>query len=236
MQLTIDPKTLTAIAVVVHLLVRLLKAGKLKQWIPARYRPLVAVALGGVAMGVDAMVAGTPLPQAALTAVLAVGLAVLGHDALIEGLRGGREIGAPKGVAAVLLLVLPLSCMSVSCSPSAQQAQAYAADTVARATNAAVPQLVNAYDQDGLAAIAVSDSRDEAEIRLERVRQKWRHVWDALDIFASAHDAWVAAIEANAPTAQVAMEVREAYCMLRGSAMPDVELPDYPVVPCGGTP
>ena len=90
--MTLDPKTLATFAILIHLAMRLLKVGDLAKLIPGRARPLVALVLGALAMGVDAAVAGTPLPEAALTAALAVGAAMLGHDVFVESLRGGKEI------------------------------------------------------------------------------------------------------------------------------------------------
>lgn len=233
-----DEKHLIAIVVLVHVLMRLLKAGKLKQWIPARWRPFAALWLGAIAVVVERVAYGMPWQDAALVAALGVAGAVLGHDVLIEGMRGGKEVGldwlvrlAGRGTV-VLLLVMPL----VGCTSAATQTQAVAADTVARVTNATLPSLVEAYDQEGLAAIEASDSRDEAEYRLELVREKWRPVWEALEVFASVHDAWATALEAGTDTAAIAAEVRDAYCTLRGAALPSVELPDYPVIPCGGGP
>lgn len=91
--MNIDPKTITLAALAIHVTMRALKAGALNEWIPGRYRPFLALALGGVAMCVDALAAGTPTEEALLSAVVAVALAMLGHDVVIEGVRGGKEIG-----------------------------------------------------------------------------------------------------------------------------------------------
>ncbi len=96
--MTIDPRTIGAVAIIVHLLVRLLKAGKLSEYIPARWRPMVALGLGAVAATVDAVALGTPWDQAALAALFGVAAAVLGHDLGIEALRGGRELGDRSAV------------------------------------------------------------------------------------------------------------------------------------------
>jgi len=91
--MTLDPQAIALAALAIHLAMRALKAGALNEYIPGRYRPLLALALGGIALGVDALTVGTPVPEAALSAVVAVALAVLGHDVGIETLRGGKELG-----------------------------------------------------------------------------------------------------------------------------------------------
>lgn len=102
-------------AAAIHLLVR---AAKTLTAIPPRWRPLLAALLGGAAMALDAMVLGTPWDLAAAEAIVATGLAVLGHDVVVEGLLGGREVSVSMvrsvlrwvaqrlGGPAVLLLLL----------------------------------------------------------------------------------------------------------------------------------
>jgi len=139
----------------------------------------------------------------------------------------------PRGSTVVLLLlVLPF----VGCGPAAQQTQALAANSVAVAANTALPMLVEVYDQEGRIEIAKSDSRAEAEYRLERVRERWRPIWEGYDAFVAAHGVWATAIEAGTVSPAVASEVREAYCALRRAAAESVALPDYPLVTCGGGP
>jgi hypothetical protein len=54
----------------------------------------------GQASGVlDAVIRGTPWVDAALGGLVATALAVLAHDAVIESVLAGREIGAPPKVA-----------------------------------------------------------------------------------------------------------------------------------------
>ena len=90
--MTLDPQAVALAALAIHLAMRMLKSGALNALIPGRYRPFIALFLGSIAMAVDALAVGTPVPEAALSAVVAVALAVLGHDVAIEGLRGGKEL------------------------------------------------------------------------------------------------------------------------------------------------
>jgi hypothetical protein len=123
------------------------------------------------------------------------------------------------------------------CGPDARAAQARTADTVARVTNATLPAMVRAYELEGDRAIDRASSREEAEAALAKVRDKWRPIWAALEVFATAHDAWSTALEADEPTAALAVKVRAAYCALRSAASGSVDLPDFPLVPCdGGSP
>ena len=132
-----------------------------------------------------------------------------------------------------LLLVAVLAVAGCS---AAQQTQAVTAHGIAKSANAATPLLVEAYDLEGRAVIVASLTRDEAEERLDAVRERWRPVWEAHAVFVTIHGAWATALEAGTLTPAVAAEVREAYCTLRAVAAPSVPLPDFPAVPCGGAP
>ena len=81
------------VALAINLVVRLLKSGSLDGAIPARWRPLVAVALGGATMAVDALAAGTPWQDAAVSAALSVAVAIAAHEVGVESLAGGKELG-----------------------------------------------------------------------------------------------------------------------------------------------
>jgi hypothetical protein len=85
--------------VVIGLLVRLLKSPAVPyplDRIPANARPLVALLLGLASGCLEHVAAGTPWQTALVQGVVAAGLAVFGHQLVIEGARGGQEIGAPK--------------------------------------------------------------------------------------------------------------------------------------------
>ena len=92
-----------ALAIVaIGLAMRLLKTELVQSWlrpIPPRYRPLVALGLGAASGILEAIAAGTPWLEALLRGLLAAGIAMAGHDVIIEGLLGGREGRAlpPKG-------------------------------------------------------------------------------------------------------------------------------------------
>lgn len=90
----------------IGLLVRLLKADKLNLMlasmgippIPKRALPWIAAALGVASGAVEAMVKGATWGAAIRTALfglLAGALATWGHEAGVEGVRGGKEVGAP---------------------------------------------------------------------------------------------------------------------------------------------
>ncbi|MBU0572048.1 MAG: hypothetical protein KJ995_08225 [Candidatus Omnitrophica bacterium] len=87
-----DVQTLLIIAAAIHLVIRLLKTGSLGKRIPARYRPIIAVVLGGVAAAVDTYARGVPWQQALAQGMLGAATAMGTHDAVIEGLLGGNEI------------------------------------------------------------------------------------------------------------------------------------------------
>jgi hypothetical protein len=85
-------------AVVIHLIVRLLKSPRIP-WvskIPPRVRTLIAVLLGFAGAGLQALAAGVDWRRALAENLIAALLAIVGHDVLIEWLRGGRELGQPK--------------------------------------------------------------------------------------------------------------------------------------------
>lgn len=91
--MTIDFAHIGLLGLAIHLVVRALKAGRFSRWIPARFRPLVAIVLGGIAVAIEALAVGIPWRQAVVHGAIAVATAVLGHDVVIEMLRGGREFG-----------------------------------------------------------------------------------------------------------------------------------------------
>jgi hypothetical protein len=86
-------------ALLIGAAVRALKSDSLPSWlnIPPRVRPWLAIGLGQVLTAVEAVGAGTPWKDAVLHGLAASLAAMLGHDTLVEGARGGRELGAgPK--------------------------------------------------------------------------------------------------------------------------------------------
>lgn len=83
-------------AVVIGFLTRLLKSDtKLPITLPPRVRPWLALVFGAASGMLETIVAGTPVDEALLGGLVAALTAIAGHDALIEGLRGGREVPLP---------------------------------------------------------------------------------------------------------------------------------------------
>jgi len=103
---TIDPAQLLAwvklhqwvpiIAVVVGLLVRLAKDdAKLTGSVPAWARPYLALVLSAAGVAAAGVLGGIPWQSAIEQTLMAFATAVLGHQAIVEGLRGGVEIPVP---------------------------------------------------------------------------------------------------------------------------------------------
>lgn len=87
-------------AVLVGLLVRLAKTDWFEQKlapISARFRPLVAIGLGLVSGALEHAAMHQPWVAAFLGGLVSAAIAVLGHDTVIEGMRGGRELGDGPG-------------------------------------------------------------------------------------------------------------------------------------------
>lgn len=97
-------------AVVIHLLVRALKSDR-TPWpldrIPAGSRPFVALGLGVVSGILESIALGTPWKQAVVAGLGSASGAIVGHDTMIEGARGGRELGVPKTPPPSLAVGLP---------------------------------------------------------------------------------------------------------------------------------
>ncbi len=137
----------------------------------------------------------------------------------------------PAGVVLLFALGLAvLAVMTCGCTPAARQAQAVAADAMARTINAAVPQLVGDYQREGDAVIDAAPTPDEARAAVAQVRVRWAPVWDAIDAFAAAHDAWASAIESGGTPGLA--EIRGAWCDVRHAMAPRATLPDFPGAPC----
>lgn len=110
-----------------------------------------------------------------------------------------------------LLLVLVLT----SCTPSALEIQARTADTLARAVNAATPELVNQEEKLGFAAIEKADTKEHAQAALQVLEQQWKPVWVAVDVLAAAQSAWATAIENKAePSPALFFGILKAACSL----------------------
>lgn len=110
-QLLISPSWLGVAALVIGTMIRLLKGDPAVSWfppfLPARWRtlppawrPRVALALGVASSVVEKRAQGAPWPAAAVGGLLeglaAGGVAIAGHEVLVESLRKGRELGESR--------------------------------------------------------------------------------------------------------------------------------------------
>jgi hypothetical protein len=232
------------------------RASKVWPQLPKGLTPWVALAIGYALMATRLVVEGVALGNALLEAwtglaagVVAVGghrtlkpllVAVFGDGAAVALL--GRLPGPPQKVTAkpkprssIVFLVLLAGMPLLGCGPSSLQAQAVVAATLAKATNTALPGLVAIYQAEGEAVINSAGNAEEALAALAEIRKQWRPIWEAWDVWQTAHDAWATAIEQGTESLQFWTAMRAAYCELRGALAGRVELPDMPVAACGGT-
>lgn len=87
-------------ALIVFAIVRLLKSDtKIPLNIPARYRPVLAIALGAVAGVLDHVASGTPWRQALVNGATAGVLAIMGNVLGVDVLRDGVDVPVPKGIS-----------------------------------------------------------------------------------------------------------------------------------------
>lgn len=94
--LLVSHKWVAASAVAIGLVVRLLKSDtKIPINIPAAYRTWIALGLGIVSGVLDKIANGTPWKDAIVGGLGAAFTAIVGHEMLIESMRGGREIPVP---------------------------------------------------------------------------------------------------------------------------------------------
>lgn len=126
----------------------------------------------------------------------------------------------------------------LACSPSALQVQAHLVNDQALAANEVLPVLLEAYRQEGIAAIRQAPSLNDAQQALEGVRHRWAPVWGvcgdtqagpthhchdgAWPLLADAQNAWASVLEHEikgtpidaATVTSVARAMKSAYCML----------------------
>jgi len=96
-----DFALLAALMVTVGGLVRTTKADiPFVPTVDSKWRPIVALVLGALGGAIDALVRGTPPVKALLLGITSALGAMVGHQAFIEGLRNGVEIGAKAPPAA----------------------------------------------------------------------------------------------------------------------------------------
>lgn len=110
-------------AVVIGGLVRMVKSDAIPITVPARWRPVLALGLGLASGACDAIIRGTDWHEALGMGLLSSFVAMGGHDVLIEALRGGAEVSAPKaGGGALALIVAVLSAALSGCAGGLQDA------------------------------------------------------------------------------------------------------------------
>jgi hypothetical protein len=85
--------------------------------VPAGARPVIAVVLGALGMIATQLQNGTPWQQAALNGLYAGALAVLGHQTVIEGMRGGKEIIPPTKAVVRASMIPPANVATIPPSP-----------------------------------------------------------------------------------------------------------------------
>lgn len=84
-------------SIIVGALIRLTKPDV--TWLPnidAKKRAYAAFALGIAGGVLEAVLKKHAWPDAILNGLIMAAIAVAGHQVIVEGARGGREIGAPK--------------------------------------------------------------------------------------------------------------------------------------------
>ncbi len=96
LSLLLAHRYLPAAALLIGLIVRLLKSDtKIPLNVPPRWRPWLALGLGGLAGALDKVVAGSSWHDALVVGLGAPTLAILGHVLGIESLRGDVEVRIP---------------------------------------------------------------------------------------------------------------------------------------------
>lgn len=106
-----------------------------------------------------------------------------------------------------LLILLVTGCIS-------RQEQAQSANAIAAGANAALPLLVNRYDQEGVRAIDQAKSADEANAAIARIKDKWFPVWHAWETMKVAQDHWATVLEQGGDLGAALKEMQKAYCRL----------------------
>lgn len=118
---------IAAAAIVIGFLVRLLKGDTPLPFVPAKYRPFLALGFGVVAGALNALVAGTAWPIAVGQGLVAAMTAMAGHDSIVESLRGGIEFFSnrstgvrkpPSSTTFLTTMAIVLAFALVGCTPA----------------------------------------------------------------------------------------------------------------------
>lgn len=173
-------------AFLVGLIVRYLKSPAFPLDIPVRYRPLLAVALGVLSGASEAVIAGTPLVDALVGGLFSAGAAIVGHDVLIEGARGGREIGLPPPPAgtALFIVAIVLGVISMLTGCAGDQKIAEFAGRAVDVSDVAVGCEASRYEAEQRACLDLPEAKIDGCIAL--VRQREKTIEETFDAF---HDA-----------------------------------------------
>lgn len=127
MNATLSPSALAwfgVTAVIIGAIVRVLKSDTPLATVPARFRPWLALGLGVVSGVLQAIASGTPWMQALTSGIGAAATAIVGHDVLVESVRGGREPfgptdkGSQSGFARIgVMIALALGAITLCAAP-----------------------------------------------------------------------------------------------------------------------
>lgn len=117
------------------------------------------------------------------------------------------------------------------------QADRHVAEATAVTSSVALAALGQAYTAHGEREIDAAKSREEAEARLDVVRETWHPVFATWDLYAQVLRTWHAALVADDQTKiiRAALEAKRLYCRLLAlvSDVPfPVDLPQIPGAPC----
>ena len=94
--LVLAHKWIAVSAVVIGAIVRLSKEDTIVPIdVPAKWRPLLAIALGQISAVLEHLAAGAPWGAAIVDGILASVVAILGHEWIVERLLGDRAMPIP---------------------------------------------------------------------------------------------------------------------------------------------
>jgi hypothetical protein len=149
-------------------------------------------------------------------------------------------------------LAIALACAALAgCGGGVLAAAERTSDGLARTINATQRSTVTAYEiakEDAVREVALAGgTREQAEAALDRVRAKWRTVWDAYAVAGAAHSALVTllgeyrATEGDVSVARIAdaarrlhdawRRVQAALCVATGRAETDCAEPPEETIP-----
>lgn len=119
------------------------------------------------------------------------------------------------------------------CSNMGMQIQVRTADSIAEAGNSALPILVERYQAEGDRVLQRLKgngraTQSDARATIDKVKAKWKPIWDAWDALAAAQNAWAETLENDGDTGAALSSLKGAYCDLR-----KVWPKEIPAVPLG---